>query len=86
MAGQIILKNIKIVKKNLGVRDRIFRLIGAGFLILLSLTASMSLPEYILVWIVAIILILTATVGICPAYTLFGINTRKGQEQTRLRR
>lgn len=59
------------MKKNLGNSDRIFRLaIGLAIIIIGLVSKSW--------WgLIGIPVIVTAAVSICPAYLVFGINTRK---------
>lgn len=63
------------VHLNTSKKDRIMRIVLALIFIALNLAGIIEFPENILLWIVAGILISTAVAGICPLYTLFGINT-----------
>lgn len=71
------------MKKNVGRKDRLLRLLIAAFFITLVLTGVIVLPESILVSIVAVVFIVTAIMAHCPVYTLFGINTSSGKKETR---
>lgn len=71
------------MKKNVGRKDRLLRLLIAVFFITLVLTGVIVLPESILVSIVAVVFIVTAIMANCPVYTLFGINTSTGKKETR---
>lgn len=59
-----------MLKKNVGNTDRAFRIVlGIG---LISL--AFAGPQTVWGW-VGVIPLLTAFVGTCPVYSLFGINT-----------
>ena len=54
----------------------------AGFVfIALNLSGIVGNPASILLWVAAGILILTAIVGNCPVYKLFGINTHTRKKE-----
>ena len=64
--------------KNMGSTDRILRIAGAATLALLALATDL-LPGPV-GWLalgVAAVFTLTALVGLCPLYRLFGIKTCK---------
>ena len=63
------------MKKNISRNDRVARIVMAVLLTGLNLSVIVYWPESILVWIGAGIMIVTAIVGSCPMYSLFGINT-----------
>jgi hypothetical protein len=64
--------------KNMGGIDRIVRaIVGIGLLILAFWVVTGALQ--IIFWIVAAILLVTALVGICPAYMPFHFSTKKGK-------
>lgn len=71
------------MKKNTSTRDRIARLLIAAVFIFLDLCNAIGFPENMLVWFVAIVLVVTSIVGVCPVYTLFGINTHTGKKVAR---
>ncbi len=63
------------MKKNMGLADRIIRIVLALALGVLLLGGTVS---GILAWvlgIVAVILLLTSIISLCPLYLLFGITT-----------
>ena len=65
------------MKKNVGLYDRLLRvIISVGLLILASVHV---VPGYwnVITWLVAAILLLTAVFAICPLYGACGINTRR---------
>ena len=64
--------------KNMGGIDRIVRaIVGIGLLLLAFLVVSGALQ--IIFWVLAGILLVTALVGICPAYMPFHFSTKKGK-------
>ena len=71
----------QIMKKNVGYKDRILRLIMAGIFIALNLSDAIGFPENLLVWFCSVVFIITALLGDCPVYTLFGINTHTGKKE-----
>ena len=64
------------MKKNTSNTDRIIRIIFGTVLAFLNLSGITHLPESILLWVMIVILTLTALSSHCPMYKLFGINTR----------
>ncbi|MBS1733730.1 MAG: DUF2892 domain-containing protein [Bacteroidetes bacterium] len=71
------------MKKNVGNKDRIMRLLIAVFFIILVSAGAIISPESFLVLIVTTVFIVTALLSYCPVYTLFGINTSSGKKDTR---
>lgn len=65
---------------NLGMTERVIR-IGIG-VILLALAGLAELPTWgtIVALVVALIAIVTGTVGFCPAWKLLGIDTRESKQ------
>jgi hypothetical protein len=64
--------------KNMSMTDRIVRaIVGIGLLILAFIVVTGVLQ--IIFWILAAILLVTALVGVCPAYMLFHFSTKKGK-------
>jgi hypothetical protein len=61
---------------NVGTADRIVRLVVAAVAVLLSWWAGFGSVVGIILLVVAGIALVTATVGYCPAYQLFGFSTR----------
>jgi len=64
------------MKKNMGKTDRIIRIIAG---IVLAIVGGMYLGAWwgVLFFIIGLILLITAIVGICPLYLLFKISTLK---------
>lgn len=69
------------IKQNLGIADRTIRLLAGIFLIEVAVSKPLENAASILSWIFAIILLLTATIGYCPIYGLFGIRTLSGRNK-----
>ena len=67
------------MKKNVSKKDRILRLVIAAIFTGLNVSGIVGSPENILLWIVAGIMVITALLGSCPLYSLFGINTLTGK-------
>ncbi len=65
------------MKFNMGATDRISRLVIAAIIAVLYFSHLVTGVLGIALLILAIILVLTGFIGLCPLYILFGINTRK---------
>jgi hypothetical protein len=65
------------MKKNVGTADRIIRAIMAVAIIALYFAGQITGTAVIILGILAVILLATSLVGICPAYLLLGISTVK---------
>jgi len=65
------------MKKNMGLADRIFRLLAAALLALLYFTHQISGPAAVAFLVLAVIFVATGFVGFCPLYLPFKISTRK---------
>lgn len=63
------------LKQNVGTIDRVVRLIIAVVLAALLLGGKFTGVTAIVLWIVAIIALITGTIGFCSLYTLLGITT-----------
>jgi hypothetical protein len=65
------------MKQNMGVIDRIIRLVlAAGVVVLVALNV-LSLPLAIILGVVAVVFVGTSILGLCPIYLPFGISTKK---------
>lgn len=69
------------IKQNLGIADRTIRLMAGIVLVEIAVSKHLGTPAFIISWIFAIILLLTATFGYCPIYGLFGIRTISGKNK-----
>ena len=65
------------MKRNMGIADRIIRVILAGVVAALYFTNQLSAVAAIILGILAVIFLVTSVVGVCPLYLLFGISTKK---------
>ena len=65
------------MKKNMGITDRIFRLIVAAVFALLYTFQVVTGPWGIALVVVSAIFAVTAFVSFCPLYLPFGISTLK---------
>jgi hypothetical protein len=65
------------MKLNMGLADRIIRVLVAVFFGLIYYTGLINNTWGIIFLIIGCILLATAIIGICPVYTLLGIDTRK---------
>jgi hypothetical protein len=63
------------MKKNMGNADRAIRILAAIAVIVLYYTGTISGTTAIVLLVVAGVFILTSIVGLCPMYSVFGINT-----------
>lgn len=72
------------MKKNIGMTDRIIRLIIAAIIAILYATEVISGTIGIVLLIIAAILIFTSIFSFCGLYTLFGISTCKLKKQNDL--
>lgn len=63
------------MKKNMGITDRIIRILAAITFIVLYATGVLTGIWGIVLLVFAGIFILTSLFGVCPLYMLFGINT-----------
>ncbi|MGV0991162.1 MAG: YgaP family membrane protein [Candidatus Nanopelagicales bacterium] len=65
------------MKKNMGTIDRGLRIALAALVLVLFLTHTISGTAAIILGAVAVVLLLTSFVGVCPAYLPFGLSTAK---------
>jgi hypothetical protein len=65
------------MKKNMGITDRVLRVIAAVAIIALYYTGVISGTLAIILLVVAAIFILTSFISFCPLYYQFGIKTNK---------
>jgi disulfide bond formation protein DsbB len=68
------------MKCNVGGMDRTARLVVGVILVLAGLLAPVAMPWRILLFIIAAIALVTATVRYCPANAVLGINTFEGKD------
>lgn len=65
------------MKLNMGVIDRIIRLLVAGVVAYLYFTGAISGVFAIVLGVAAAAFVLTSLVGVCPAYSVIGFSTKK---------
>lgn len=63
------------MKKNMGVADKIIRILVAIVVVALFFTGIIKGTLGIVLLIVAGIFVLTSLISFCPLYTIFGIKT-----------
>jgi hypothetical protein len=66
-----------VMKRNMGVVDRIVRLVLAAVVAVLYFMGLLSPVAAIILGVIAVVFVVTAIVGICPLYLLFGISTKR---------
>ena len=71
------------MKKNIGELDGFIRLFSALGLVVVVLLFMKHLPFAIIfaMYVISIILMMTAVIGICPLYSLLGITTCPNEEK-----
>ena len=68
------------MKKNMGIVDRVIRIILAAAVAVLFFTGIISGAAAVILGILAAVFLITAVVGLCPLYLPFGISTIKKTE------
>ena len=68
------------MKKNVGTTDKIIRILIAVIIGILYFTGTITGTLGIVLFIFAIILLLTSFIGFCALYAPFGISTCKKKE------
>jgi hypothetical protein len=63
--------------KNVGSTDKIIRYALAVVALYFAYTGAIASPWNYLLYVVALIMVVTAVTGVCPLFSLFGINTCK---------
>ena len=65
------------MKGNMGILDRIIRVVLVAVVAVLFFTGQLSLVASIILGVLSLIFLLTSIVGVCPLYLLFGISSKK---------
>ncbi len=65
------------MKKNMGLIDRIIRVILAAVVAVLYFTGQLTGTAAIILGIIAVIFIITSAIGFCPLYVPFKFSTMK---------
>jgi hypothetical protein len=66
---------VKIGEKNVGMIDRVIRIILGIILLYLFVVNMVAAPWSYLVALIGLILLVTGVVGTCPLYSMLGMNT-----------
>jgi hypothetical protein len=61
--------------KNMGLVDRVIRILAAVLVSVLYLTHVISGPLAIVLGVIAVVFVVTGFVGVCPAYMPFRLST-----------
>jgi hypothetical protein len=65
------------MKKNMGIADRIIRVVLAAVVAVLFFTGQLSTVASVILGVLAVVFLVTSIVGTCPLYLLFGISTKR---------
>jgi Inner membrane protein YgaP-like, transmembrane domain len=65
------------MRKNMGLVDRVVRILAAVLVLVLYLTHVISGPVAIVLGVIAVVFVVTGFVGVCPAYMPFRLSTLK---------
>ena len=65
------------MKKNMGLIDKVIRIIIVITLLVLYFTKTIDGTIGIIAIVVSVIFLATSLISFCPLYTVFGINTGK---------
>ncbi len=68
------------MKKNMGSADRLIRAILVVVIAILYFTGQITGTAAIVLGIIAVVFLLTSSIGFCPAYAVLKISTKKDQE------
>jgi Protein of unknown function (DUF2892). len=68
------------MKKNVGIVDKIFRIIAAIIVVVLYFTGHVDGWLAVILLVVAAVFIFTSIIGFCPLYSIFRIDTREKSE------
>jgi hypothetical protein len=68
------------MKKNMGIADKVIRILVAIVIAILFFTNVISGTLGIVLLVLAAIFLLTSVISFCPLYLPFGISTRKKGE------
>lgn len=69
------------MKKNMGMADRLLRIILAIVVAVLIYLGEISGTAAIILGIIAGVFLLTSIINFCPLYTVVGINTGKAKKE-----
>lgn len=69
------------MNRNVGLFDRLFRVTISGVFIYFLLYGAMSFTVSVIAAVLAIVLLATGILGMCPLYSLLGLSTYKKDKQ-----
>jgi hypothetical protein len=69
------------MKCNLGVLDRILRLILAAAVAILFFTKQLTGIAAVILGVLAVIFFLTSVIGFCPLYSIFDLSSAKKESR-----
>ncbi|MBS1741888.1 MAG: DUF2892 domain-containing protein [Bacteroidetes bacterium] len=69
------------MKKNMGKTDRLLRLLMVIAFVIFIVSGLAHYPQVYFLEVLIGILLITATVGFCPLFALFGINSLETNEE-----
>ena len=65
------------MKWNMGILDRVIRVVLVAVVAVLFFTGQLSLAASIILGVLAVVFLLTSIVGVCPLYLPFGISSKR---------
>ncbi|MBU1223723.1 MAG: DUF2892 domain-containing protein [Gammaproteobacteria bacterium] len=68
------------MKQNMGVTDKIIRLVVVAIIAALYFTGQITGTAAIILGIIAVAFLVTSLIGWCPSYVPFGISTKKEEK------
>ena len=68
------------MKKNMGVVDKVIRLVVVAIIVALYFAGQITGTAAIILGIVAVAFLVTSLIGWCPTYVPFGISTQKADK------
>jgi len=68
------------MKLNMGMVDRVIRILLAIVIAILYFTNVMQGTVALILGVVAVVMLLTGVISFCPLYALLGLSTRPGEE------
>jgi predicted PurR-regulated permease PerM len=71
------------MKKNMGVVDKVIRLVVVAIIVALYFAGQITGTAAIILGVVAVAFLVTSLIGWCPTYALFGISTQKADKLLR---
>ncbi len=72
------------MKKNMGIADRIIRIVIAAVVVVLYFIGIISGTLGIVLLVLSGVFVLTSLISFCPLYKLFGIKTCKTEQKYKI--